>query len=81
MLNGIIILNKLNEMNVKSIKLNVEYRLGNEIVEVVKRIKNTYKEKWFYGFSNKHQKIEHRKETTFLLNNGKEVFARELIKL
>lgn len=65
-------------MTVKTVKIDTEYRFGNEIVKVVKRIKNSYKEKWYYGFSTKHQKIEHRKETTFLLNNGKEVFAKEL---
>ena len=65
-------------MKTKEVKLATEYRFGNEIVKVVKRIKNSYKEKWYYGFGSKHQKIEHRKETTFLLNNGSEVFAKEL---
>ena len=67
-------------MKVSKVRLNTEYRIGNEIVKVTKRVKNSYKEKWHYGFGTKHQKIEHRKETTFLLSNGKEVFAKELTK-
>lgn len=65
-------------LTVKKVKLNTEYRFGNEIVKVTKRIKNSYKEKWYYGFGSKHERIQHRKQTTFLLNNGKEVFAKEL---
>jgi hypothetical protein len=65
-------------LTVKKVKIDTEYRFRNEIVKVAKRIKNSYKEKWHYGFGSKNQKIEHRKETTFLLNNGIEVFAKEL---
>ena len=65
-------------LTVKKVKINTEYRFKDEIVKVTKRIKKSYKEKWHYGFGTKHQKIEHRKETTFLLNNGTEVFAKEL---
>lgn len=65
-------------MKVTDVKINIEYRNENAIVKVVKRKKNSYTEKWHYGFGSKHQKIHHRKETTFLLNNGTEVFAKEL---
>lgn len=68
-------------MIVKNVKINTEYRFKNEIVKVTKRVKNSYKEKWHYGFAAKHQKIEHRKETSFLLNNGIECFARDLSAL
>jgi len=65
-------------MTVKEVKIDVEYMFKNNIVKTVKRIRNNRKEKWHYGFGTKHQKIQHRKETTFLLNNGIEVFAKEL---
>lgn len=65
-------------LTVKKVKIGIKYRFKDEIVTVTKRIKNSYKEKWYHGFGSKHQKIEHRKETTFLLNNSKEVFAKEL---
>ncbi len=65
-------------MKVSDVKINIEYRFKNEIVQVVKRIKNSYTEKWYIGFGSNHQKIHHRKEASFLLNNGNEVFAKEL---
>ena len=68
-------------MIVKNIKIDTEYRFNDEIVKVTKRIKNSYTEKWHYGFGSKHQKIQHRKETTFLLNNGSECFAKDLSNL
>lgn len=68
-------------MTVKKVKINIEYRYNDKVVKVVKRVKNSYTEKWFYGHGTKHQKISHRKETTFILNNGLEVFARDLTLL
>jgi hypothetical protein len=68
-------------LTVKKVKIDTEYRFGDVIVKVTKRIKNSYTEKWHYGFGSKHQKIKHRKETTFLLNNKIEVFAKELSTL
>ena len=65
-------------MKVKEVKLNIEYRFKNEIVTVLSRVRNSFTEKWYYGFGTKHQKIKHRKETTFMLNNKVECFAKEL---
>ena len=68
-------------MRVKDIKLNTEYRYKNEIVKVVERIRNSYKEKWRYGFGAKYQTIKHNNEMTFKLNNGNECFAHDLSTL
>lgn len=65
-------------MGVKEVKLNTDYKYNDQIVFVTKRVKNSYKEKWNIGFGNKYQKINHRRETTFLLNIGEEVYAKDL---
>ena len=68
-------------MRVKDVKLNTEYRYKNEIVKMVKRIKNTYKENWRYGFGTKYQIIKHTNEMTFMLSNGVECYAKEISAL
>lgn len=68
-------------MTVKNIKLHTEYRLGSDIVKVVKRVKNSRFHKWHDHRIRRPQKIHLRRETTFILDNGKEVFAKQLSAL
>lgn len=65
-------------MRTKEIKLNVEYRYNNEIVKVVKRNRNSWVQKWQIGWGKKFQKIKHHEQMSFLLNNGKVVYASSL---
>lgn len=65
-------------MRTKDVKLNIEYRFKNEIVKVVKRNKNSWVEKWQIGFGKKFQRIHHREQMSFLLDNGSVVYADAL---
>ena len=65
-------------MRTKDVKLNIEYRCKNEIVRVVKRIKNSYTEKWQIGWGKKFQKIQHQEQMSFLLDNNLVVYADAL---
>lgn len=66
-------------MRVKDVKLNTEYIYKDSIVKAIRRNKKSYTDKWQTGFGGKLiQKIKVQKEMTFTLDNGKEVFAKEL---
>lgn len=66
-------------MKTKEVKLNTDYVYKDLIVKVIKRNKNSYTQKWETGFGGKLiQKIRVEKEMTFTLDNGEEIFAKEL---
>lgn len=66
-------------MKTKEVRLNTDYIYKDSIVKVMKRNKNSYIDKWETGFGGKLiQKIRVEKEMTFTLDNGQEVFAKEL---
>lgn len=70
-------------MKTKDVKLNIEYRYKNEIVKVVKRIRNTEIKRWYVGFGPKAKcnKYKECKQMSFMLNDGNEVYANELSRL
>lgn len=67
-------------MRKADVKINTDYYFNNQSVRVVKRIKNRRKERWYYGFGKKYQVITENFETSFLLSNGLECYARDLTK-